>query len=90
MISIWTKIKNFFGYFDLNKDGRVSYEDAEVAAAIAEQKIGQVKVEAKARVARVKEEIVDVKEAVDEVINQVGDVADAAKGKKRAGRKPKK
>jgi hypothetical protein len=40
-------------------------------------------------VKRVKEELVDVNEAVKEVINQAGDVVDAAKGKSRAGRKKK-
>ena len=46
--------------------------------------------EVKERVDRVKEEIADVKKAAKEVASQVGDVADAAKGKKRRGRPKKK
>lgn len=42
------------------------------------------------RVDRVKEEIRDVKEAASEVVKQVDDVAKAAGGSKRKGRKPKK
>ena len=34
-------------------------------------------------------EIKDVAKSTKEVINQAGDVVDAAKGKKRRGRKPK-
>lgn len=40
------------------------------------------------RVERVKEEVADVKKAVETVVEQAADVADAAKGKPRRGRKP--
>jgi len=45
--------------------------------------------ETKKRVKAVKEEMKDVVGAVKEVSNQVGDIADAAKGKSRKGRKKK-
>ena len=54
-----------------------------------EAKIDKVVEEVKERFDRIKEEIVDVKEAASEVISQSGDVVDAAKGQKRRGR-PKK
>jgi len=44
--------------------------------------------EVKRRYNRVKEEIDDVKESASEVIKQVDDVAKAASGSKRKGRKP--
>jgi uncharacterized membrane-anchored protein YhcB (DUF1043 family) len=44
--------------------------------------------EVKRRYNRVKEEIDDVKESASEVIKQVDDVAKAAAGSKRKGRKP--
>ena len=47
------------------------------------------KEEVEARVERIKEELKDVKVAAKEVTKQVGDVVDAAAGKKRRGRKPK-
>ena len=40
------------------------------------------------RVERVKEEIADVKKAVKVVVEQAADVAEAAQGKPRRGRKP--
>tara|TARA_R110000803_G_scaffold22060_2_gene55093 strand:+ start:7736 stop:7987 length:252 start_codon:yes stop_codon:yes gene_type:complete len=42
------------------------------------------------RVERVKEELVDVKNAIKEVGNQIGDIPKAIKGETRTGRKPKK
>ena len=44
--------------------------------------------EVKARLAEIKKELVDVKKATKDVISQSKDVLDAAKGKKRRGRKP--
>ena len=44
--------------------------------------------EAKARLANVKKELADVKKAAKNVIAQSIDVVDAAKGKKRRGKKP--
>jgi hypothetical protein len=40
------------------------------------------------RVERVKEEVADVKKAIEVVVEQAADIADAAKGKPRRGRKP--
>lgn len=94
---MWQKIKNWFAKLDLNKDGKVTAEDLEVARALAEKDIKEANEiindtvkKTKTRVKRVKEEISDVTEAVKEVVNQVEDVAAAAKGKTRAGRKKKK
>ena len=44
--------------------------------------------EAKSRVREMKKELVDVKNAAKNVVNQSKDVFQAAKGKKRKGRKP--
>ena len=44
--------------------------------------------EAKARIVEMKKELADVKKAAKNVVNQSKDVFDAAKGKKRKGRKP--
>ena len=44
--------------------------------------------EAKARIAEMKKELVDVKNAAKNVVAQSIDVVDAAKGKKRRGKKP--
>ena len=44
--------------------------------------------EAKARIAEMKKELADVKNAAKNVVAQSKDVVDAAKGKKRKGRKP--
>ena len=46
--------------------------------------------ETKARLKEMKKELVDVKKAFKNVANQSKDVFDAAKGKKRKGRKPYK
>ena len=93
---MWEKIKNWFGFADLNKDGKVTAEDLEVAKAVVEknfkeanEKINEVVTEVKTRVNRVKEEVTDVVAAAKEVANQAGDVVAAAKGKARQGRKKK-
>ena len=52
-----------------------------------ERAIAAVK-EAKARVAEMKKELADVKNAAKNVAAQTKDVVDAAKGKKRRGKKP--
>ena len=44
--------------------------------------------EAKVRIAEMKKELADVKKAAKNVVAQSKDVVDAAKGKKRKGRKP--
>lgn len=89
---MWEKIKKWFGILDLNKDNKVTAEDLEVAKAVAEKNIKEandVINKAKKRVKRVKEELVDVNNAMKEVISQAEDVVEAAKGKSRTGRKKK-
>ena len=46
--------------------------------------------EAKSRIENIKKELSDVKRAAKNVVSQSKDVLDAAKGKKRKGRKTKK
>lgn len=101
---MWNKIKSWFGWADLNKDGKVTAEDLELAKALAEktyreanEKINAVNdqitdavTQVKTRATNVKKEVADVVVAAKEVANQAGDVVAAAKGKKRTGRKPKK
>lgn len=86
---MWEKIKKWLGLADLNKDGKVTTEDLEFARALAEQTVKDVNDTINKRVARVKEEVADVKKAAKEVVNQVGDVTAAVKGKSRSGRKKK-
>lgn len=93
---MWGKIKKWFGFADLNNDGKFTAEDIELVRAIAEEKYKKAndkintKVAAtKNRVNRIKEEVGDVLAAAKEVANQAGDVVDAAKGKSRTGRKKK-
>jgi uncharacterized protein YoxC len=86
---MWEKIKAWFGFADLNKDGKWTAEDAELAKAIAEAKIKDVNEEINNRIDRVKEEVADVVEAVNDAAGQVDDVVDAVKGKARRGRKKK-
>lgn len=93
---MWAKIKAWFGFADLNKDGKVTAEDLEMARAVAEKKIkdaneaiNEATEEVKARVEAVKVEARDVVKAAKEVGNQAGDVVKAAKGKARTGRKKK-
>ena len=93
---MWEKIKKWFGFLDLNKYGKVTAEDLELARALADkkakeanEKINEVVTDVKTRVNRVKDEVTDVIVAAKEVANQAGDVVAAAKGKERKGRKKK-
>jgi methyl-accepting chemotaxis protein len=100
---MWEKIKSWFGFADLNKDGKVTAEDLEVAKAVVEnnikeanekinevvEEVKEVVAKVKTRAKRVKEETADVVAAAKETVNQVGDVIAAAKGKERIGRKKK-
>ena len=93
---MWNKIKAWFGFADLNNDGKVTAEDLEFVRALAEKRakdaneaINKKVTAVKTRVNRIKEEVADVVDAAKEVANQAGDVVDAAKGKTRKGRKKK-
>lgn len=100
---MWEKIKAFFGFADLNKDGKLTAEDLEVIRAVADKKtkeaneainavnsqITDAVTQVKTRAKRVKEEIADVVEAAKEVADQAEDIVAAAKGKTRKGRKKK-
>jgi t-SNARE complex subunit (syntaxin) len=54
-----------------------------------DEKISEIVEEVGERIDRVKEEVADVVQSAKEVGNQISDVKDAVKGKKRRGR-PKK
>ena len=86
--AIWVATKYFGLFADADKDGipdEVEEKVEEVTSAVK-----NTTKEVKRRAKRVKEELGDIGDAVREVGNQVGDVAKAAKGKPRTGRKPKK
>jgi|TARA_R110002060_G_scaffold16782_1_gene23297 hypothetical protein len=72
-------------YFGFYKRGKINDRDGDYIPDEIEDTIEETKRRAKA----VKTELKDVKKATKEVVNQAGDVIDAAKGKKRRGRKPK-
>ena len=73
-------------YFYAIKTGKIKDADGDLIADKAEDVAKEVKRRAK----NVKEELKDVVDAAKELGNQIGDVAQAAKGKKRQGRKKKK
>ena len=80
-------------YFEFYKKGKINDRDGDYIPDEVEDTIEDVKaaaIEAKRRVKNVKEELKDVVVAAKELGNQVGDVAKAAKGKNRKGRKSKK
>ncbi len=64
--------------------------DALWAKTTIDEKAAAAVKETKTRLKAMKKELVDVKNAFKNVTNQSKDVFDAAKGKKRRGRKPKK
>lgn len=81
----------------LMKTGKIKDEDGNFIPDVIEDKVKDIKedvqevvTETKRRVERVKEELKDVKEAVKNVGAQAKDIASAAKGKPRRGRKPQK
>ena len=80
-------------YFGFYKRGKINDRDGDYIPDEIEDAADKVKgaaKEVKRRAKNVKKELKDVVEAAKEVGNQVGDVAAAAKGKPRRGRKPKK
>ena len=79
-------------YFGFYKRGKINDRDGDYIPDEIEDTIEDVKnhaKEVKRRAKSVKKELKDVADAAKEVINQAGDVAAAAKGKPRRGRKPK-
>ena len=84
-------------YFYFYKTGKINDRDGdyipdEVEDAVDEgkAKVKKTVTKVKRRAKRVKEELSDVGDAIKEVGSQLIDVAQAAKGRKRSGRKPKK
>lgn len=80
-------------YFAFYKKGKINDRDGDYIPDEVEDTIEDVKKhakEVKRRAKNVKEELKDVVAAAKELGNQIGDVAQAAKGKKRQGRKNKK
>ena len=80
-------------YFGFYKRGKINDRDGDFIPDEVEDTVEDVKEvvkETKRRAKAVKKELKDVADAAKEVINQAGDVAAAAKGKPRRGRKPKK
>ena len=80
----------YFGFYNKGKinDRDGDYIPDEIEDAVEDVK--EVAKEVKRRAKNVKQELKDVADATKEVLNQAGDVAAAAKGKPRRGRKPKK
>jgi len=79
-------------YFGFYKRGKINDRDGDLIPDEVEDAVEDVKEvvkETKRRAKAVKKELKDVANAAKEVINQAGDVAAAAKGKPRRGRKPK-
>tara|TARA_B110000208_G_scaffold58929_1_gene77033 strand:- start:200 stop:499 length:300 start_codon:yes stop_codon:yes gene_type:complete len=74
------------------KKGKIADRDGDLIPDVVEDTIDDVKekaTEVKRRARAVKKELKDVGAAIKEVAKQSKDVVDAAKGKKRKGRKPK-
>lgn len=77
-------------YFGFYKKGKINDRDGDFIPDEVEDAVEDVKEvveETKRRAKRVKQEVKDVVEAAKEVLDQAGDVAAAAKGKPRRGRK---
>ena len=60
------------------------------ASTDIDEKAEEALKEVKARIAEMKKELADVKHAAKNTVAQAKDVVDAAKGKRRKGRKPYK
>ena len=60
------------------------------ASTDVDEKAEAALIEVKARIAEMKKELADVKAAAKNTVAQAKDVVDAAKGKRRKGRKPYK
>ena len=80
-------------YFGFYKKGKINDRDGDLIPDEVEDAVEDVKKvakEVKRRAKNVKQELKDVADATKEVLNQAGDVAAAAKGKTRRGRKPRR
>ena len=80
-------------YFGFYKKGKINDRDGDLIPDEVEdavEDVKQVAKEVKRRAKNVKQELKDVADATKEVLNQAGDVAAAAKGKTRRGRKPRR
>jgi len=78
------KILNNIYNFSLKKG-----VDFVLSKTTVDEKIQEAAIEAKRRVENIKAEAKDVGKAAKNVVNQLDDIVDAAKGAKRKGRKPK-
>jgi hypothetical protein len=66
---MWEKIKKFFGFADLNKDGKFTVEDLELARAVADKK------------AKEANEVINA--VNDQITDAVTQVKKATKGRKK-------
>ena len=82
-ISILSILLNF--YLVYMYTGKIKDDDKDMIADVAEEAAAEIKERAK----RVVQEMQDVKDAVKEVGNQLGDIPAAVAGKTRIGRKKK-
>ena len=73
-------------YFGFYKQGKINDRDGDLIP----DEIEDATKEVKQRVKNVKKELSDVKASAKDLVKQSKDVVDAAKGRKRRGRKPKK
>ena len=74
------------------KKGKIQDTDGDFIPDVVEDTVEEIKEfveETEEKIQAVKEEFQDVKDSIKEVVKQSKDVVDAAKGKKRRGRKPK-
>ena len=84
---IWKKLWNFSNlksFFSDSNSNKIPDGFDEIS-----DEVNEIKDEITFRVERIKEEVNDVKDSITEVVSQIDDIGDAAKGKKRRGRKPK-
>ena len=85
IIAVLIVIAGAVYYFGFYKKGKINDRDGDFIPDEVEDTIE----EAKRRAKNVKKEFKDVKNAAKNLANQSKDVIDAARGKKRKGRKPK-
>jgi len=67
--------------------GIIKDKDKDLLPDELEDKAQKVKEATMHSLSRVKEELIDIKNSIVEVGNQIGDLPDAIKGKERSGRK---